>query len=67
MEKLNFKKTIKKLITDLSEVSYPGGDIGDIGNEIGYSIGLELDSEDKIKDFIHGLRHGISLVDGTHG
>lgn len=64
MEKFN--KTIKKLIADLSDVKYPKGDIGDIGNEIGYSIGLELDSEDKIEDFIHGLRHGISLANGTH-
>jgi len=67
MKELEFKKTIKKLITDLSEVEYSKGDVSDIGNEIGLSLGLHLDSEDKIEDFIHGLRHGISIVDGTHG
>lgn len=67
MKEEKFKKVIEKLRTDLSEIKYSKGDIGDIGNEIGFSIGLELDSEDKINDFIRGLRHGISLVDGTHG
>ena len=67
MSELEFKKTIKKLITDLSEVEYSKGDVSDLGNEIGFSIGLHLDSEDKIEDFIQGLRHGISIVDGTHG
>jgi len=42
-------------------------DISDIGNEIGIAVGkhivkLGLDKE----DFIHGIKHGISLEDGTH-
>jgi hypothetical protein len=44
------------------------GDISDLGNEIGYVVGLCIDdmNDAQIKDFIHGLRHGISLTNGTH-
>lgn len=66
MKEKKFKKLIEKLRTDLSEIKYSKGDIGDIGNEIGFSIGKHLNSEKKLNSFIHGIRHGISLVDGTH-
>jgi len=44
------------------------GDISDLGNEIGYCVGLCIDdmNDAQIKDFIHGIRHGISLTNGTH-
>ena len=42
------------------------GDLSDIGNEIGIIIGEYLDEKNTVEDFISGLRHGISLVDGTH-
>jgi hypothetical protein len=42
-------------------------DLSDIGNEIGIVIGKYTDDKNTIEDFIHGIRHGVSLVDGTHG
>lgn len=46
-----------------------GCDLSDIGNEIGIAIGKYI-NEDKLgyelESFIAGIRHGISLVDGTH-
>lgn len=42
------------------------GDISDIGNEIGIVIGKYLDKDNTIEDFIHGVRHGVSLTNGTH-
>ena len=43
-----------------------GGDLSDIGNEIGMIIGTYIDKDNTIEDFIHGVRHGVSLADGTH-
>jgi hypothetical protein len=40
--------------------------MSDIGNEIGVVLGEFIQSEEDFKDFIHGLRHGISLTNGTH-
>jgi hypothetical protein len=45
------------------------GDLSDLGNEIGIIIGQYTNDEmgyDK-DDFIAGIRHGISISDGTHG
>jgi hypothetical protein len=41
-------------------------DLSDIGNEIGIVIGKYTDDENTIEDFISGLRHGVSLANGTH-
>ena len=41
-------------------------DLSDIGNEIGIVIGKYTDDENTIEDFISGLRHGVSLSNGTH-
>ena len=49
----------------LDKVNYKG-DLSDIGNEIGIAIGNHLDKDNTVEDFIRGLRHGVSLVDGTH-
>ena len=38
------------------------GDLSDLGNEIGIVIG----NEKNINEFISGLKHGISLSNGTH-
>lgn len=43
-------------------------DLGDIGNEIGFAVAKHFSGEmgfDK-ESFLSGIRHGISLVDGTH-
>lgn len=49
------------------DVKYQG-DISDLGNEIGYCVGqiIKNMTEEQTTDFIHGIRHGISLTNGTH-
>ena len=44
------------------------GDISDLGSEIGYAVGNVIKgmTEQETTDFIHGIRHGISLTNGTH-
>ncbi len=45
------------------------GDLSDLGNEIGIVIGQYTNDKmgyDK-DDFVSGIRHGISISDGTHG
>ena len=63
-----FEQVKKKIIDQLNNVEYDG-DLGDIGNEIGIAIG-EFVSKDELgyetEDLIHGIKHGISLIDGTH-
>lgn len=45
-------------------------DLSDLGNEIGFTIGKYL-RKNKLgfepDDFISGIKHGISLIDSTHG
>ncbi len=60
-------KNLKKDTEDfLKEKSFY--DIGDVGNEIGYILAKFLKNKDgwSKEDFIDGIKHGISLVDGTH-
>lgn len=61
-----FEKIMDKLSISLGNVSYRNGDISDVGNEIGVTIGEYLSTEEKLNDFITGLKHGISLKNGTH-
>ena len=61
-----FEKIMDKLSISLGNVSYRNGDISDVGNEIGVTIGEYLSTEKKLNDFISGLKHGISLKNGTH-
>lgn len=44
------------------------GDLSDCGNEIGLIVGecYEDMTVGEIEDFIVGIRHGISLTNGTH-
>jgi len=44
------------------------GDVSDFGNEVGHSLGRVIENltEEQIRDFISGLKHGISLTNGTH-
>ena len=44
------------------------GDLSDCGNEIGNIVGSKYKNmtEGEIEDFITGIRHGISLTNGTH-
>ena len=45
------------------------GDLSDLGNEIGIVIGQYTNDEMGYEkdDFVSGVRHGISISDGTHG
>ncbi len=63
----NFGKIINEIEMQLSIAanSYEG-DISDIGNEIGIVIAKYFDEENTIEDFIMGVRHGVSLTNGTH-
>lgn len=64
-----FEQIKLDLIDNLSKVKYKG-DLSDIGNEIGIIIGKYLSDDElgyDLDDFISGLEHGISLIDGTHG
>lgn len=65
---MDFKQTITNISEHLKNLSYANGDISDIGNEVGYSIGMSLENmtEDEIDSFISGFRHGVSLTNGTH-
>lgn len=66
MEEPDFKKIVEKIIKNFSEVKYSNGDISDVGNEIGIAIGEHLSEKDDLNSFISGLKHGISLKNGTH-
>lgn len=70
MDVQNTKEVLKKIadkINEMSEDVHYQGDISDIGNEIGYCVGKVLNiSPNDTEDFIRGIRHGISLTNGTH-
>jgi hypothetical protein len=61
----DFKKILKEISENLNNVAYEYGDYSDIGNEIGFVLGKTI-TKDELEDFLAGLRHGISLSDGTH-
>jgi hypothetical protein len=64
-----FKQMKLDIITQVSNISYLNGDISDIGNEIGIALGKYIDANKdgyNIEDLIIGIRHGVSLIDGTH-
>lgn len=65
---IKFQEVLDQIVDNFKEIKYHNGDISDLGNEIGYSVGNALPNltEEEIKDLIVGLRHGISLTNGTH-
>jgi hypothetical protein len=62
----NFSYVIYRIKTQLEKVNYDNGDMSDVGNEIGIALGQYLSTEEELNDFIAGLKHGISLTNGTH-
>lgn len=44
------------------------GDLSDFGNEVGFWVGKHYENmtEDEIRLFITGFKHGVSLTNGTH-
>ena len=67
MTKEQCKKLGENLVQRSEEIWYQG-DLSDLGNEVGIELGniVKDMSEEQIRDFIHGLRHGISLTNGKH-
>lgn len=62
------RKVLNDLMTQLKSIP-DGCDLSDVGNIIGIVIGnhsIENGDGYEKSDFIHGLNHGFSLVDGTH-
>ena len=62
----NFQHILKQISESLSKVSYENGDLSDVGNEVGIAIGNYVTTEKEFKDFVTGLRHGISLTNEEH-
>ncbi len=63
----NLKNIINSLVHELENIPTMC-DIGDIGNTIGIIIGENISDKpgyDK-ESFMSGLKHGFSLIDGTH-
>ena len=58
-------KIIDEIKQDIIAALYDGhiSDLSDIGNEIGIVIGKYSDD---VEDFISGVKHGVSLSNGTH-
>ena len=61
-------ETIEEIKQDIISQLYDSHmcDLSDVGNEIGIVIGKYTDDNNTIEDFISGLRHGVSLSNGTH-
>ena len=62
----NFTHILNRIKTQLENVNYDNGDVSDIGNEIGIVLGNYVESEQDFKDLVQGIRHGISLTNGSH-
>ena len=62
----NFNHILSELIKHLENVPYENGDLSDVGNEIGIVLGNYIENEQEFKELITGIRHGISLTNGTH-
>jgi len=62
----NFTQILNRIKTQLDNVNYDNGDVSDVGNEIGIVLGDVITTETELQDFITGLRHGMSLTNGTH-
>ena len=65
---IKFEEVLEQITNSFKEIKYNNGDISDLGNEIGYAIGTALSNltEEETKEFIFGIKHGISLTNGTH-
>jgi len=66
MKNFKFYRTVFEIEEQLNKIDYESGDLSDIGNEIGIIIAKRFNDENTVDDFIRGLKHGISLTDGTH-
>lgn len=62
-----FEKILNEMDQHKNEINYVG-DISDLGNEIGFIVGRVYSNmtQEEINDFVTGLKHGVSLTNGTH-
>jgi hypothetical protein len=66
MKRKKFKKIMKEIRKQLKSVEY-SGDISDIGNEIGIVLGKHIKDDNlDLRLFTFGIKHGVSLSNGTH-
>jgi hypothetical protein len=65
---IDLKPILEDLSQRLHQINIPKGDLSDIGNEIGIILGKYISKEMGFEkeDLIAGIKHGISLIDGTH-
>lgn len=67
-----FEQIKISIINRLSGLEYNTGDFSDIGNEIGIALGeytMEGTADDDgscIDILIDGIKHGVSIIDGSH-
>ena len=67
--KMNNNKLIEELSEQIGNDFNKGNDLSDIGNSIGIVIGKYINNEEMgfdLDSFICGVKHGVSLTDGTH-
>lgn len=59
---------IEEIINELKSLDYLKGDLSDLGNDIGFVVGkyLSKDSGFDKDSFLQGIKHGLSISDGTH-
>jgi hypothetical protein len=59
---------IEILINEIKSSKYYNGDLSDLGNDIGILVGKYLSDDLGFEeyDFISGIKHGISISNGTH-
>jgi hypothetical protein len=64
----NFKELLTIVSSKLKIVNYTTGDLSDLGNEIGITVGTHIKemTASEISQFISGFRHGVSLTNNTH-
>lgn len=62
----NFQHILKQIKEHMEKVQYENGDLSDVGNEIGIVLGNYVETEQDFKNLVTGIRHGISLTNGTH-
>jgi len=75
--KIDFTEVLSKLLKNLegfnseeffSEETLRALDMSDLGNEVGIALGNSIPkmSQEELNVFIMGLKHGVSLTNGTH-
>ena len=67
---MNLKKFVKELEKEVNKYyDHNKYDLSDIGNDIGIVLSKYIDTSKEgfeLNDFNSGIKHGISLMDGTH-